>query len=290
MAQQQDPQYAVIIPHYNDVDRLRRCLHALAPQAGADVEIVVADNNSSVDLARVKAEFPRVRFVVQTEKGAGPARNLGVAQSSAPWLLFIDADCVAAPDWVETARRIGREDAVIGGRVDVFDETPPPRSGAEAFEAVFAFKMEAYFRDKKFLGSGNLVTSRAVFDKTGGFRSGVSEDVEWSQRAASTGFQLGYDNDFAVGHPSRPDWPALSGKWRRLVAENFLLEGKSPKARARRSLRALAMPLSAIAHIPKVIAHADLAGREKARAILTLFRLRLARMGWMLRQVVTGKP
>lgn len=55
-------------------------------------------------------------------------------------------------------------------------------------------------------------------------------------------------------------------------------------------LRALAMPLSAVAHLPKLLAspRLDDAG-ERWRGALTLFRIRCARMVWMLRQVA-GLP
>ncbi len=281
------PEFAVIIPHYNDMDRLRRCLDALMPQVGPDVEVVVADNNSPIDLSTLPGDYPGLRVVIQTEKGAGPARNKGVAETTAPWLMFIDADCLPAPDWLAVGRRIARADTVIGGRVDIFDETDPPRSGAEAFEAVFAFKMERYLREEAFLGAGNLVTSRAVFDAVGGFRPAVSEDKDWSQRAAKAGFTLDFDNDFAAGHPSRQDWSALRHKWRRLTAEGFLLDGQG--ARLRWLIKALLMPASAVAHAPRVLKHPGLSDEERARALITLVRVRLARMGWMVMQTVTGR-
>ena len=283
------PEYAVIIPHYNDVPRLLRCLEALVPQAGEDVEIVLADNNSSDDLSLVRDRFPNVRIVVQTEKGAGPARNLGVAETTAPWIMFLDADCLPAPDWLATGQRIARKDTVIGGRVDVFHETPPPQSGAEAFETVFAFKMGAYLARDGFLGSGNLVTTRHVFETTGGFRPAVSEDVDWSTRAAAAGFQLDYDDDFAAGHPSRQDWAALALKWRRLASEGFLFRGGGLKARVLWGVKALAMLPSAIAHTPRVLGHPSLTPVEKGRALVTLYRLRAMRMVWMLGQALKGR-
>lgn len=284
------PEFAVIIPHYNDVPRLRRCLDALMPQVDADVEVVVADNDSTDDLAPALEAHPSVRVVTQTEKGAGPARNAGVAATTAPWLLFIDADCVPAPDWVARGRRIAEEGAVIGGRVDVFHETPPPMSGAEAFETVFAFHMRRYLEDKAFLGAGNLVTSRAVFDAVGGFRPAVSEDKDWSQRAAKAGFRLGYDDDFVVSHPSRSDWRALKRKWRRLASEGFLTEAQSLRGRAVWAAKAVAMPASILVHGPRILAHPGLTFAEKLRGVGTLVRLRFARMAWMLGQVVTGRP
>ena len=132
------PQFAVIIPHYNDPVRLTRCLEALVPQVDEEGEIIVVDNASTIDMSRVRDTFPAVRFLTQPQGGAGPARNMGVKATQAPWLMFIDADCVAAPDWVAVGRKIAAEGTVTGGRVDVFHETPPPKSGAEAFEEVFA--------------------------------------------------------------------------------------------------------------------------------------------------------
>lgn len=278
---------AVIIPHYNDPGRLARCLEALVPQAGDDVEIVVADNASTKNMTEVRAAFPVVRFVTEPTGGAGPARNRGVAETTAPWLMFIDADCVPASDWIATGQRIAKEGAVIGGRVDVFHETPAPRSGAEAFEQVFAFRMQAYLTRDAFLGAGNLVTSRAVFEHVGGFRPAVSEDKEWSQRAAAAGYTLAFDEDLAAGHPSRQDWPALRHKWRRLTSEGFLLDGQG--ARVKWALKALLMPVSVLAHLPQVLRAEGLSGTEKARAALTLLRIRCARMGWMLRQALTGE-
>lgn len=283
------PDVAVIIPHYNDPDRLIRCLEALVPQAGNDVEIVVADNASTVEISHVRDRFPTVRFVVQPESGAGPARNLGVAETTAPWIMFIDADCLPAPDWLAVGREIARPDHVIGGRVDVFHETPPPKSGAEAFEEVFAFKMQAYLERDAFLGAGNLVTSRALFEDVGGFRPAVSEDKEWSQRAAATGYTLSFEDRFAAGHPSRQDWAALARKWQRLGVEAFLLDAEGGAGRLKWALKALLMPASALVHAPRVLGAEGLTGQEKGRALFTLGRIRCARMVWMLRQALTGR-
>ncbi len=282
-------QVAIIIPHYNDVPRLERCLEALMPQVADDVEVVIADNNSTDSLEPVTARWPEVRVVIQTEKGAGPARNAGVEATTAPWLMFLDADCVASPGWLARGREIAEEDAVIGGRVDVFHETPPPQSGAEAFETVFAFRMHKYLDRHAFLGSGNLVTTRRVFETVGGFRPAVSEDKDWSQRAAKAGFRLGFDDDFAVSHPSRQDWPALRHKWRRLTSEGFLLDGQGRAGRMKWAVKALLMPASVPVHGAKILRYPDLTRQEKGRALLTLIRIRLCRLCWMLGQVVTGR-
>ena len=163
------PGIAIIIPHYNDAERLERCLSALAQNDLSGCEVVVVDNGSTMiePLAQVQARFADVGFVTEPEKGAAAARNRGVAETSAPCLMFIDADCVPAPDWVATGRAVAGRADLIGGRVEVFDETPPPRSGAEAFEAVFAFDFRHYIEVQGFSGTGNLVTRRDVFEDVG---------------------------------------------------------------------------------------------------------------------------
>lgn len=276
---------AVIIPHYNDVVRLERCLGALMENDRTGTEIVVVDNGSTQSLDAVIRAFPDIRFVVEPEKGAAAARNRGVVETSAALLFFIDADCVAAPDWLETARRVAPMADLVGGRVDVFDETPPPRSGAEGFEAVFAFNSRKYIASQGFSVTANLVTRRDVFEDVGGFRSGVSEDLEWSKRAVAMGYRLIYRDELVVSHPSRSDWTALKHKWRRLTQELFATSGTDARARLRWGLRALVMPASALVHIPKVLSSPKLDGAgERWRAVLTLVRLRLLRMRWMLSQ------
>jgi GT2 family glycosyltransferase len=210
-----------------------------------------------------------------------------VQETSAPRLMFIDADCLPAPDWVAVGRQVADMADLIGGRVEVFDETPPPRSGAEAFEAVFAFDFRHYIEVQGFSGTGNLITRRDVFEDVGPFRGGVSEDRDWSFRATAKGYRLIYEDALRVGHPSRQDWPTLRGKWRRIMQEMFGQTGGSLGARIKWALKGLAMPLSILVHLPKVVMSSKLSGpADRWHATLTLIRLRLLRMVWMLRQAM----
>jgi len=279
------PDHAVIIPHFNDVERLLRCLSALMPQVTPEVEVVVVDNGSSQPLDPVRAAWPDLRVVTEPERGAAAARNRGVAETSAPALTFLDCDCVPADNWLARARAMIGQADITGGAIDVFDETPPPRSGAEAFETVFAFDNRAYIETKGFSVTANLITTRAVFDRTGPFRPGLSEDLDWCHRATAAGARLTYDENLRVSHPTRPDWPALKRKWRRLTDEAWGLRDMTFAARAGWALRALAMPVSVVAHAPRIFFSPRLDGPgERFAAFATLLRLRLLRCAWMLRQ------
>jgi GT2 family glycosyltransferase len=208
-----------------------------------------------------------------------------VAETDAQNLLFLDADCVPAPGWLARALELAGEDRVVGGRVDTFDETPPPRSGAEAFEEVFAFRMQMYIDKKGFSGTGNLLTTRRVFEAAGPMVPGLSEDMDWCFRATGAGYPLVYDDRLAVGHPTRQDWPALKRKWRRTSDEGFYLNGTGFAARLRWSVRAFAVLGSSILHLPVILTSPKLRnGLERRRAAGTLIRLRAQRCAWMLMQ------
>ncbi|UMA63311.1 glycosyltransferase family 2 protein [Roseivivax marinus] len=270
----------IIVPHYHDNARLQRCLAALMPQLRPNVEALVVDNGSP---ERPSVPAP-VRLVCEARSGAAHARNRGVAESSGAILLFLDSDCVPHCDWLETALRVAKNGDVVGGAVEVFDEAPPPHTGAQLFERIFAFDNKEYVSRKGFSVTANMLTSRAVFEAVGPFRDGVSEDFDWGRRARAAGFCIAYADTLRVGHPSRANWVELRRKWRRLTREGFGVNGTSPGARAVWALRALAMPPSVLAHLPKILGAPGLRANEKSRALAVLVRLRLLRMKWMLTQ------
>jgi len=220
-------------------------------------------------------------------RGAAAARNKGVEVTRAPWVFFLDADCVPSETWLARAKEIAGGDpgVVTGGRIPVFDETPPPRSGAEAFETVFAFDQARYIREDGFSVTANLVTSRATFLAAGPMIVGLSEDVDWCRRAVGAGAVLRYDADLGAAHPTPGDWPAPAKKWHRMTEEGFGLTGGALSGRLKWLLKALLMPASVVAHLPKILRHDALSAAEKGRAAGVLLRLRLTRMIWMIRQV-----
>ncbi len=282
---------AVVIPHYNDTIRLRKCLQALVPQLRADrpVEVIVADNASTDDISEIVSDFPQVRFVTETKKGAAEARNGGVRASSAPRLFFIDADCIPADDWLGMALDLPASDGMIGGTVNVFDETPAPRSGAEGFETIFAFQQRAYVA-RGFSVTANLLTTRATFDAVGDFNPRVVEDSDWCHRAGDLGYSIRFVPELIVSHPTRQDWAALRKKWRRTTSENYFVGGTDAKSRLKWGLRAFAVAGSGLLHIPRVLRHSALTSQEKPATVVTLIRLRLARAGWMIKQALFSEP
>jgi len=271
---------SVVIPHYNDLERLARCLECLRRQSWpADrFEIIVADNNSAGGVAAVQNLAPDVRVMPAPEQGAGPARNVGVAVARGNVLAFIDSDCVADKSWLaEGIAALDRFD-YIGGQVITATSDPQRITPAEAYEVVFAFNFKKYIEQDKFSGTGNLFVPKKVFEKVGGFRSGVSEDVDWCRRANALGYRIGYAERAIVYHPARRDWRELTAKWDRVIQETFGLKRERPVWRWRWIIYTSAVAISPLLHAVRVVRNPRLIGvRAKAAGLLGLFGSRFYR-------------
>ena len=99
--------FSIVIPVFNKVGTLARCLDSVLAQAGDDVDVVAVDDGStdgSRDLLRAYAQSHGVRLFWRDAPGPGgyAARNLGARQAHGEWLLFLDADDYVAPDHLAT--------------------------------------------------------------------------------------------------------------------------------------------------------------------------------------------
>jgi GT2 family glycosyltransferase len=286
------PSVSVIVPHFDDLANLEKCLSALELQTfpRAQFEIIVADNQSSCGRGRVEQSIAgRALLVTVSERGAGPTRNGGAAAAGGRIFAFTDSDCVPAPEWLAEGVAALADYDFVGGRVDVSVADERSVTPTEAFEKVFAFDFETYINRKGFTGSGNLFVGRAIFEAVGGFRNAVSEDVDWSRRAIAQGYRLGYAPRAVVTHPARRNWNELRRKWSRINRETFALQQQAPAGRLRWLMRTMLLPVSAIAHTPRVLRSPRLkSGRERSGAVAVLFLCRAWRFGDALRLAVAG--
>ncbi len=265
------PFVSVVIPHYNDLARLRVC-HAqlLAQYRPRDqFEIVVADNNSACGLAAVREAAPSALVVPAPIQGAGPARNAGIAASRGTVIAFIDSDCVPEPDWI--AEGVASIDTLrfhSAVRVGTFAQYPERPTPVEAYEIVFNFNFRRYIETVGFTGTGNMFVSRDVFDRVGGFRAVVAEDMEWLiPRPRPRLPSRGYADLAVVGHPARRTWAELERRWDRMLHEDLALIQEQPYGRARFALKALAMPVSVLLlHAAKLLVYVRVAHGMRAEA------------------------
>ncbi len=274
------PAVSVIVPHYNDLDNLSRCIDLLDRQTlpRERWEIVVADNNSRCGLAAVAAVCgARARAVPAPLQGAGEARNAAVAAARGVALAFTDSDCRPEPHWLERGLAALADTDIVGGRVAVTVEDRDHPTPVEAFELAFAFNTRRYVLRQGYCVTANMFVRRKVFEAVGPFRTRVSEDVDWGWRAARQGFRLAYAPEAVVAHPARRNWDELIRKWRRTTHEMFRLVIARPGGRLWWALRTWALLVSPVTGAFEVAFNDNLRSlRERRDAYGVLMRLR----GW----------
>lgn len=286
---------SVIIPHLNQPEMLRHCLHSVWAGQRKPDEVIVVDNGSSQSPNVVISAFPRTALLTESTPGPGPARNCGVSAAVGEILAFIDADCSADPNWLlegERAMRASRQD-ILGGDVRIAISNPMRLTVLEAYESVYAYRMDRYIAEQRFTGTGNLLVSRHVLNDVGPFAGlEVAEDRDWGHRAAALGYRIQFIAGMRVYHPARQGFDALYAKWDRQLGHDYTL--------ARRRgyhghflwfVKTLALPISTLTEIPRIISSDRISGgRSRTLAFLGLARIRLYRMWRMVWLMAGGDP
>ena len=166
----------------------------------------------------------------------------------------------------------------MGGRIKVSVEDPKQLTSAEAYELVFAFNNRWYVETHHYSATANMFVPKAIFDKVGPFRTRVSEDRDWGERATAMGMRLRYSDDVVVSHPARHDWSDLIKKWRRVTSESYALICEKPHGKARWFARSWLVLLSPAIHVRNIVTSRNLNSfGDRAKAAYALVRLRIWR-------------
>ena len=176
---------SLIIPTHNRFERLIAALESVIRQdlPAADWECVVVSNNSTDDtVARFgdfAARYPGLNLRLVTEDGPGVsyARNRGIAETSAPLLVFIDDDERINPGFLRAYADFfdAHPDAVVaGGRIIAEYVTGRPAWLSKYTEMPIANPMDfgdavRPFPAGRVPGGGNMAFRRSAALRYGGF-------------------------------------------------------------------------------------------------------------------------
>jgi GT2 family glycosyltransferase/glycosyltransferase involved in cell wall biosynthesis len=201
----------VIIPSKNSPWWLALCLEELFRnvEPGELGQVLVVDDTSTPDawavIERICARHPGVRLLRNTGRpGFGGACNFGVRNSSAPFLLFLNTDCLITRGTIRKLVGACAHDAAIGLACPLSNNSPcltlpllPGRSYLEMnalLERCAANFPPAENALEACTVVGNcLLITRACWDKTGEFASqwgqGFGEESDYQMRALDHGFR-----------------------------------------------------------------------------------------------------
>jgi N-acetylglucosaminyl-diphospho-decaprenol L-rhamnosyltransferase len=221
---------AILIVNFKVYDEIDRALSSIEPALEPGDEVVVVDHAS--DAARLDAmarRHPRATFVPVAHNGGFAAGvNLAARHATAPYLMMLNPDAVAIGPVVrvlESWMRDHPDVAVVGPRV--LDADGQVQASARRFPtwstaiAGRSTWLTRHFPDNwlsrwnlpgrtasgpvdvDWLAGSCLMTSRAVFDRLGGFDEAFFlywEDADFCHRAVRAGGRCVYVPLVAVQH------------------------------------------------------------------------------------------
>jgi glycosyltransferase involved in cell wall biosynthesis len=103
---------SAIIPAYNGVSRyLEEAMRSILAQTVRDFELIVIDDASTDNTARLVLQFPQARYFRRADNGGqAAARNDGARLAQGEFLAFLDQDDLWEPTFLEEAIAVFRED------------------------------------------------------------------------------------------------------------------------------------------------------------------------------------
>ncbi len=212
------PIISIITPTYNRADELVHLYESLKKQT-VDLklfEFIISDDGSTDITQSMVEEWQfnspfKIKFISQKNQGPGAARNHGLDIAEGELILFIDSDCEAHPDWIQTIYEEYLNDS--------FDACGGPDGSKDDFtilQKAIDFAMTSFITTggmrghsekmmaKFFPRTHNMGIKRSIYEKVGGFgdlRHG--QDIELSNRIRKSGARIKFLINAVVYHRRR---------------------------------------------------------------------------------------
>lgn len=166
---------SAVIPAHNAAGFLPRCLESVFAQTFPPYEVIVVDDGSTDNTAKLATELGAT-VVSRPNGGLAAARNTGIAHASSEWIALLDADDLWAPSKLERQAASLRADTVLVytgvqffGNSGVLEERP-------AIDASTARKLLRYCNP---IAPSSVLVKRQAVIQEGGFREDLRACEDW---------------------------------------------------------------------------------------------------------------
>ncbi|MCH5373971.1 MAG: galactosyltransferase-related protein [Planctomycetes bacterium] len=242
------PEVAVLVSSFQRPGHLQRALLSISLQRGIDgrFEVIVTDDGSDAETMRVVSTFAsQVDFSVRLTTHRHEAfqlarsRNEGAIASTAPYLIYVDGDCILPPDHILHHLQRRRPGTVLAGDCCRFDEATSCRIDAAAIRdmaylrwvpAQERIRLARQYRKARWytllrhprkpsLVGANIGIWRSDLERVNGFdedfRGWGCEDDDLSRRLRCQGVRIAsllkWTCTYHLWHPPDPTYP---NRWR----------------------------------------------------------------------------
>jgi glycosyltransferase involved in cell wall biosynthesis len=168
---------SVVIPAFNEEKYLPMCLKSLQEQDfDGGYEVIVVDNNSDDDTAKVAASFGAT-VVREKRRGICFAREAGTEKAKGEIVVSTDADCTLPKDWLQKISDTFEKYPEIVAATGSFQFAPKPRWGKFYSMSLFKAVKHFYKLTGKILytPASNFAFKKSVWEEIGGYNTALTQ-------------------------------------------------------------------------------------------------------------------
>ena len=206
------PKYSIIVPIYNRPDEMAELLESLTLQTFKDFEVLILEDNSHMKSDEVAQRYEvhldvHYFFIPGTDRSY--RRNYGMQQAKGQYFILFDSDCVIPEGYLAAV-----EASLHENPTDCFGGPDNADDSFSDMQKAVNYSMTSFFTTGGIRGgsrqmekfnprSFNMGISRKAFEMTGGFRSMIGEDIDFSLRVREAGMETKLYRDAFVFHKRR---------------------------------------------------------------------------------------
>ena len=197
---------SIVIPVYNEAERLAACLEAISLQTVEPYEVIVIDNNSSDESVRVARSFPFVTLMHQPKQGVVHTRTLGFNAARGDIIGRIDADTLLPAMWVKQIQTIFVDEQIsaVSGSAHYYDF--PLYMVADRVDAFLRRRLARQLGDRNYLWGANMAVRRSAWQQVIPRlceAPAIHEDFDLGIHLQELGLRVAYEPSLNAGVSSR---------------------------------------------------------------------------------------
>lgn len=211
---------AIVIPTLNEERFISRCLDSIIKQTfkfeKMDVMIIDGGSNDKTKdiVAKYQKSHQNIRFIENKKKIQSVAFNIGIKNSTAPYIIRLDAHAEYDSEYISLCIENLKQDdkrGNVGGRWNILPSNQSVWAQANAIlnhsrfgigGAAFRVSNEAHNTDSVPFGA----FPRKIIEKIGGMREDLprGEDNEYNSRIRKAGYKIFFDPNIISSYFARP--------------------------------------------------------------------------------------
>jgi len=202
------PALSVIVPVRNSPAELRQCLQSLGASTFTDYEVIVVDDASTDETAKVANELGVRLLRMEQRGGPAAARNRGAEIARGEYVFFLDADVCVYPETLQQVADSFAQDPGLDAVFGSYDARPTAWNVLSQYRNLFHHFVHQHGNaEATTFWSGCGAMRRSVFLKMGGFSARYGrpaiEDIELGRRLHQAGHRILLNKGLQVTHLKR---------------------------------------------------------------------------------------